>query len=159
MGNALSFYQFHQVPRKNIYGKIILQSSQVTTELCRNLVPKGIIFITLSLTSQCWDFTLPYMILTFVIKWTMFFLYCHVLLIIHYPIMKTERESVCVCVRERKPDPDGCSSVGKVGQWRPGGHGFNPCIPHKWHLSTCYKREMRKSGFKPRCSVNDLPLG
>ena len=28
---------------------------------------------------------------------------------------------------------DGCSSVGKVAQWRPGGHGFNACIP-QWHL-------------------------
>ena len=30
-------------------------------------------------------------------------------------------------------DPDGCNLVGKVAQWRPGGHGFNPYIPH-WHL-------------------------
>ena len=30
--------------------------------------------------------------------------------------------------------PDGCSSVGKVAQWRPGGHGFNPYIP-QWHLA------------------------
>ena len=32
--------------------------------------------------------------------------------------------------REREPErereiPDGCSSVGKVAQWRPGGHGLN----------------------------------
>ena len=45
-----------------------------------------------------------------------------------------------MCVREREREreresisPDGCSSVGKVAQWRPGGHGFNPYIP-QWHL-------------------------
>ena len=35
--------------------------------------------------------------------------------------------------RERESCPDGCSSVGKVAQYRPGGHGFNPYIP-QWHL-------------------------
>ena len=34
----------------------------------------------------------------------------------------------CVDERERK-SVDGCSLVGKVAQWRPGGHGFNPYIP------------------------------
>ena len=29
--------------------------------------------------------------------------------------------------------PDGCSSIGKVAQWRPGGPGFNRYIP-QWHL-------------------------
>ena len=36
--------------------------------------------------------------------------------------------------REREREiPNGCSSIGKVAQWRPGGHGFNPYIP-QWHL-------------------------
>ena len=35
--------------------------------------------------------------------------------------------------RETQKERDECSSVGKVPQWRPGGHGFNPYIP-QWHL-------------------------
>ena len=29
----------------------------------------------------------------------------------------------------RERERDGCGLVGKVAQWRPGGHGFNPSIP------------------------------
>ena len=36
--------------------------------------------------------------------------------------------------REKETEsPDGCSLGGKVGQWRLGGHRFNPYIP-QWHL-------------------------
>ena len=32
--------------------------------------------------------------------------------------------------REREREsPNGCSLVGKVAQWKLGGHGFNPYIP------------------------------
>ena len=44
---------------------------------------------------------------------------------------------LCVYLRERERqrdrESDGCSLLGKVAQWRPGGHGLNPCIP-VWHL-------------------------
>ena len=35
--------------------------------------------------------------------------------------------------REREAGLDGCSSIGKVAQWRPDGGGFNLDIP-QWHL-------------------------
>ena len=45
-------------------------------------------------------------------------------------VIGKERDSEHKGERE---SPNGCSSVGKVAQWRPGGHGFNPYIP-QWHL-------------------------
>ena len=39
-------------------------------------------------------------------------------------------EEVTFDLRERKrQSPNGFISVGKVAQWTPGGHGFNPEIP------------------------------
>ena len=62
--------------------------------------------------------------------------------------------------RERKGEKeqscrDGCSSVGKVAQWRPGGHGFNPYIStvacgELRDMYEVYNREVRKFGIEPK---------
>ena len=58
----------------------------------------------------------------------------------------------------KKRDKDRCSSVGKVAEWRPGGHGLNPYI-WQWHLEwnkRCLwsNREWEIWVSNPRCSVS-----